>query len=142
MNPHTTPSPTEPMILAAIAHGHIRPRLTRAYLQRCADWDDWAKSEFKQLDDYRKQKMFGEPQPLPPGANLLPLIWTYVIKPDGTKKARCVCNGNPNCKGSVTLDHTYAAALDQAPMKMNATIFKGLWVFRTDRQLVKFYLQQ
>ena len=29
------------------------------------------------------------------------------------KKARCVYNGSPNQKGSVTLNHTYAATLEQ-----------------------------
>ena len=58
--------------------------------------------------------MFGKPQKPPPRSNILPLIWIYLVKTDGTKKARCICNGSPRQKGTVTLDHTYAAALDQA----------------------------
>lgn len=57
--------------------------------------------------------MFGKPMRRPPNSNVLPLIWTYLIKTDGTKKASCVCNGSPSRRGSVTLAHTYAAALDQ-----------------------------
>ena len=100
------------MILTVIAQEHICPRLTRLFLKRCTIWDNWEKSEQKQLESYRQQEMFREPQPLPQGANLL--LWTYLIKPDGTKKAQCVCNGNPNIQGSATLNHTYTTALDQA----------------------------
>ena len=51
--------------------------------------------------------------PPPKNANIINLLWTYGIKTDGTKKARCVCNGNPRRKGTVTLAHTFAACLEQ-----------------------------
>jgi hypothetical protein len=88
-------------------------RLTRRILKERTDWNDWNKSEFKQLDQYRSQETFGRHQPLPKGANVLPLIWTYLIKDCGTKKARCCCNGSPKMKGTVTLGETYAGSLDQ-----------------------------
>jgi deoxyuridine 5'-triphosphate nucleotidohydrolase len=90
-----------------------RKKLTRRFLKQQDDWDDWRKSEKKQLDQYESQKTFGAPCKLPPGANLLPLLWTYLIKDCGTKKARCVCNGSPKMKGTVTLGDTYAHALEQ-----------------------------
>ena len=90
-----------------------RPKkLTRRWLQNQSDWKDWEASEHKQLDQYDKQKTFGPPQPYPQGENLLNLLWTYLIKDTGTKKARCVCNGSPQM-GTVTLGETFAAALDQ-----------------------------
>ena len=55
--------------------------------------------------------MFGQPMPAPTKANIMPLLWTYIIKPNGVKKARCICNGSPRQKGAVTLGKTYAAAL-------------------------------
>jgi deoxyuridine 5'-triphosphate nucleotidohydrolase len=88
-------------------------KLTRKILQAQDDWSDWQESEFKQLDQYEEQSTFGEPQAKPPGANLLSLIWCYLIKDDGRKKARCVCNGAKNMRGSVTLAETYASLLDQ-----------------------------
>ena len=60
------------------------------------------------------QDMFGPPEPAPCTGNILPLIWNYVIKLDGTRKARCVANGSPRLKGSVTLSRTCAAALEQS----------------------------
>ena len=42
------------------------------------------------------------------------MIWVYLIKACGRKKARCVANGSPKQKGSVTLANTYAACLEQA----------------------------
>jgi dUTP pyrophosphatase len=88
-------------------------KLTRRYLLKQDDWEDWQKSEYKQLDQYKNQNTLGTPTKLPQGANLLPLLWTYLIKDDGTKKARCVCNGSPKMRGSVTLANTYAGSLEQ-----------------------------
>ena len=88
-------------------------KLTRRYLQQQQDWLDWFKSEHKQLEQYEQQNTFGPPQPYPKGANLLNLLWTYLIKDDGRKKARCVCNGSARMHGTVTLGETYAASLDQ-----------------------------
>ena len=90
-----------------------RTKLTRRKLQQCDDWNDWLMSEHKQLDQYYDQNTFGQPQFLPNGANVLNLLWTYLIKDDGRKKARCVCNGSKKMRGSVTLAETYAAALEQ-----------------------------
>ena len=61
-------------------------KLTRKYLKQQDDWDDWNKSEFKQLDQYHAQNTLGLPTKLPKGANLLPLLWTYLIKDCGTKR--------------------------------------------------------
>ena len=88
-------------------------KLTRRILQGQADWHEWQASEFKQLDQYEDQHTFGEPQERPHGSNLLNLIWCYMIKDDGRKKARCVCNGAKNMRGSVTLAETYASSLEQ-----------------------------
>jgi hypothetical protein len=88
-------------------------KLTRRILKERSDWLDWKNSEFKQLDQYKAQQTFGQPQQLPHNANVLPLIWTYLIKDCGTKKARCCCNRSPKVKGTVTLGETYAGSLDQ-----------------------------
>ena len=82
------------------------------------DWDDWRKSEAKQLEQYQQQGMFGEPEARPTKANILSLLWTYLIKSDGTKKVRCCCNGNLGRKGSITLAHTYAACVEQPAQRV------------------------
>jgi dUTPase len=89
-----------------------------AQLKKRLDWPDWNRSIFKQLDQYYDQNTFGTPEPLPKHANLLSLLWVYLIKTCGTKKARCVCNGSPNMRGTVTLAETYASALDQTGAKI------------------------
>ena len=116
--PLLPPPVTENMIHSTISIGHIRPRLTRAYLKKQPDWNEWQLSKYTQLNSYHSQGMFGEPTPRPPNCNVLPLIWTYTVKANGTKKARCVCNGSPRQKGTVTLDHTYAAALEQSGARL------------------------
>ena len=93
-------------------------KLTRKLLQQRPDWKEWEESEFKQLDQYHDQETFGEPEPQPRGANLLSLLWCYLVKDDGRKKARCVCNGNKNRRGTVTLAETYAASLDQTASRL------------------------
>ena len=62
--------------------------------------------------------MFDKPTKLPRNANLFHLLWTYLIKDDKTKKARCVCNGSTNMRGSVTLAETYAGSFDQVASKV------------------------
>ena len=93
-------------------------KLTRRILMKRDDWNEWQASEAKQLNQYVEQGMFGEPEPRPSRANILCLIWTYLIKTDGTKKSRCCCNGNPGRKGSITLDHTYAACVEQPAQRV------------------------
>jgi hypothetical protein len=46
------------------------------------------------------------------------MLWTYVLKLCGTRKSRLVCDGNPQRKGSVTIGHTYANALDVASERL------------------------
>ena len=78
--------------------------------------------------------MFDDPVRRPHGCNALPLIWTYLVKNNSTKKARCVCNGRPNRRGSVTLDHTYAAALDQSGARTfwAITVLNNYAAYRAD----------
>ena len=89
-----------------------KQKLTRKILKQLQDWSDWLASEHNQLDQYEAQGMFSEPTLIPEDTNCLPFIWTYMIKDDGTKKARGVCNGSPRMKGTVTLGQTYAASPD------------------------------
>ena len=95
-----------------------RAKLTRKIFKQQQDWSEWLQSEHKQLNQYENQGMFGDPTPIPKGANSLPFIWTYLIKECGTKKARGVCNGSPRMKGTVTLGEIYAASLDQTCTKI------------------------
>ena len=46
------------------------------------------------------------------------MIWIYLIKVDGRKKAQCVANGVPHLKGTITLANTYAACLEQAACRL------------------------
>ena len=93
---------------------YIKPRLIQAFLKKQTDWMDWSFSELKQLNEYYTQGMFNGRFLCPSRCNVLLLIWTYLIKSDGTKKARCVYNGSPSHYGPVTLAHTYATALNQS----------------------------
>ena len=95
--------------------------LTRRQLLQQTDWKDWEESEKLQLDQYERQNMFGKPGPIPSTIteySILPMIWVYLVKVDGRKKARCVANGAPHLKGTITLANTYAACLEQAACRL------------------------
>ena len=89
-------------------------KLTRKTLKQASDWSEWKTAEYKQLDMYEEQNTFGPPCELPPGANVLNLLWTYVFKEhENRRKARCVCNGAKNRRGCVTMAETFASSLEQ-----------------------------
>ena len=68
-------------------------KLTRGKLPKGTDWDEWQKSERKQLDQYETQGMFGTPVPIVDETTVFQLVWTYNIKElDKRKKARCACD--------------------------------------------------
>ncbi len=101
------------------------------------DWTDWENSEFLQLDQYMRQKMFGPPGPLPSDDidfSILPMICVYLIKVDGRKKAQCVANGAAHFKGTITLANTYAACIDQSACRLFWAIaaIKNKLVFGSD----------
>lgn len=56
--------------------------------------------------------MFGDPEPQPAdkGVNVLNLLWCYLIKDCGRKKACYVCNGSKHMRGTVTFAETYCVA--------------------------------
>jgi hypothetical protein len=62
-------------------------KLMRRVLLQQDDWDEWEQSEWKQLDAYEKQFMFGTPILRKKDFTVFNLIWTYMIKAeDGRKK--------------------------------------------------------
>ena len=116
----------------------MTPRtFTRRQLMKRDDWSDWEASEWLQLDQYHRQQMFSDPGPIPSNIDdysILPMIWVYLIKVDGRKKARCVANGAPHLKGTITLANTYAACLEQAACRLFWAIaaIKNKRVFGSD----------
>ena len=78
--------------------------------------------------------MFGEPCSLPQGANVLPLLWTYIYKHGTDPKARCVCNGSPARKGTVIMGETYANALEHTGLRLFIAIMtsKNYLIFSFD----------
>ena len=118
MNTMKPPDISPDLIYIAQQKGHANTKLTRKKLKEQDDWPLWKISEYQQLNQYKSQNMFQDPIPRPPDANVLPLIWIYVYKTNGVRKARLVCNGSPRMKGTVTLDHTYAAALEQTGSRL------------------------
>ena len=94
----------------------VRPfvnKLTRRKLKETPEWFKWNAAEFHQLDQYEQQDTFRPPFTLPPNANILNLLWTYIFKAHENRcKVRCVCNGSPNRRGCVTLADTYASSLE------------------------------
>ena len=80
-----------------------RATLTRNMLKKQNDWYQWEASDFKQIQQYVDQGLFSKSVEISYNANCLPFMWKYVLKDDGTKKARAPCNGSPRMQGTVTL---------------------------------------
>jgi hypothetical protein len=89
-------------------------KLTRRILLQQDDWTDWEQSEWKQLDQYEQQFMFGTPCPMQKRDAVFNLIWSYSVKvEDGRKKARCTCDGSTRGGAVRVLDYTHANSIDQ-----------------------------
>ena len=93
-------------------------KATRFKLKKTSEWAEWLKSEKKQLDEMEKCKMYGEPIPRPKEGTFLRQIWTYVVKNNGTKKARNCCNGSKLKGKGVKYAKHYAASVSQQGMKL------------------------
>ena len=80
--------------------------------------------------------MFEDPTKLPigPKLNILPMIWNYLVKSYGKKKARCVADGSPRQSGAITLAQTYAACLEQPSARIfwGTAALKNLQVYGCD----------
>jgi len=96
----------------------VAESFTKKQLLKRADWNEWEMGQYTQLDQYWSQGMFSNPMPLPKNSNALRMLWRFNLKACGTKKSRMVCNGSPAQKGTVTLGHTYANALDAASERL------------------------
>jgi hypothetical protein len=109
----TWPDVDEETIHQAIVDDQVAVKFTRRQLKPRSDWQTWKESEWKQLDSYQAQNMFGTPIRRPAQATVLPFVWTYLFK-DGIKpKARGTCNGGKRYGKAVTLAHTYASCVEQ-----------------------------
>lgn len=99
----------------------VDPDLGQAFtwrqIKQRPDLAEWKTKRYKMLDDYHQQGMFSAPMKKPKNANVHHMLWRYLIKQDGTKKARMVCDGSPR-QGTITLGHTYANSLMAASERM------------------------
>lgn len=99
-------------------------------IKQRSDLHEWQTKRYKMLNDYHQQNMFSAPMEKPVDANVHHMLWRYVIKQDGTKKARMVCDGSPR-RGTITLGHTYANSLMAASERM-------FWALTAMKQLVAY----
>jgi len=114
--PETELPPPEPPPL--IPDADLAQQFSMKQAMNHVDWPEFKKGQYKQLNQYWDQGMFSHPMPLPRNANALHMLWRFNIKGCGTRKSRMVCNGSPRQKGTVTIGHTYANALDAASERL------------------------
>jgi Reverse transcriptase (RNA-dependent DNA polymerase) len=114
------------------------PSFTRARLKRLSTWPDWQsgpKGEFAQLDDMEQKGMYGDPVPRPAGAIVLRQHWTYILKSDGTRKARNCCDGSKRAAPALHGEaKTYASCVEQPCMRVYFALCAadGLIVYGAD----------
>jgi hypothetical protein len=124
----------ESTIHNAIADDITAARFTRRQLRKRTDWQVWKEAEFKQLNSYHTQDMFGDPIKRPHKSTVLPFVWTYLFK-DGIKpKARGTCNGGKRYGKAVTLAYTYASCVEQPGARMfwSLSALHGMTVLGAD----------
>jgi len=116
-----------------ITQGELGKFFTLKQLKVRKDWPEWHKARYKMLDSYLSQGMFGEPSEKPHNANVHHMLWRYLIKMDGTRKARMVCDGSAR-QGTITLGYTYANSLDSASERLFWAIVaqQGLTAYGAD----------
>ena len=122
------PDYDEAVIHQAMANNMLPAKLTRCVLLKREDWDIWLKAEYKLLDSYKAQNMFGTPIPRPaPVRNdkgtlvhptVLPFVCTYLLKDSVKPKARGTCNGGQQYGRAVTLAHTYVSCVEQPAARL------------------------
>jgi hypothetical protein len=102
----TWPEVDEETIHQAIVDDQVAVKFTQQQLKPRSDWQTWKESEWKQLDSYQAQNMFGTPIRRPAQATVLPFVWTYLFK-DSIKPKICrTCNSGKRYGKAVTLAHT------------------------------------
>jgi hypothetical protein len=117
-------------------------QFTRRQLQTRDDFDKWLDAEFKQLDRHDADRMFGEPCPRPYLAIVLRSIWSYMIKWDGTRKARHCCDGRPLRDDRFRrLESIYTACISQVGMKIFISLVALLNYVIIDLDAVNAYGQ-
>lgn len=100
-------------------HKTSTSQFTRRQLEQRDDFKEWLAAEFRQLDTHASDNMFGDPCPRPRGAIVLRSIWTYILKKDGTKKARNCGDGRPLRDDRFRrLESIYTACISQAGVKI------------------------
>ena len=68
---------------------------TRRKLKRLATWSEWEAGEHKQISQFMKQKMFGDPidpPHIPDNGIIMRPHWQYKMKRDGTRRDETVSN--------------------------------------------------
>jgi len=106
--PAPLPKPPEP---PPTINPDLGKSFTLKQLLKREDYPEWKQSQYKQLDQYETQGMFGEPMQMPTGTGASFMLWTYMIKMCGTKKARMVFDGARN-REYTTSGYTYANSVD------------------------------
>ncbi len=102
-------------------------------LKQRPDWKQWQQARYRMLDSYHEQGMFSEPMAPPQQCNIHHMLWRYVLKMCGTRKARMVCDGSPR-QGTITLGHTFANSLDAPSERLFWALVakKGLVAYGAD----------
>jgi hypothetical protein len=99
-------------------------RFTRRNLKKLSNWHEWDAAFDAQLDAHFEAGALGLPVPRPPSspdalANILRIIWSNVVKPDGKRKCRACIDGSPRAAPWLhQFAQTYASCIEQPCMRL------------------------
>ena len=110
----------------------LAPRTYKEVMEH-PDKEEWLKAIDIEQQALSDLKCFGPPQDLPQGFKATTTSYLFVIKPDGTKKARLVFRYTPS-NGIFGSDETYSPVIDKSVLRMFLTeaMSRGMVVEQAD----------
>jgi hypothetical protein len=99
-------------------------RFTRRNLKKLSNWPEWDAAFDAQLDAHYAAGALGLPVPRPSPTsdgfiNILRIIWSNVVKPDGKRKCRACIDGSRRAAPWLHLfAQTYASCIEQPCMRL------------------------
>eukprot|EP00965_Chrysotila_dentata_P111786 3696473-Pleurochrysis_carterae.AAC.1 len=107
-----------------------------------SDAPGWLAAEQAEIDNHESNGSWSviDRSQLPPGRNLVRLIWVYKTKRDGSKKARLCVQGCAQVAG-VDFDQTFCAAMRGTSLRALASLAASLGMRMRRWDFVAAYLQ-
>ena len=109
-------------------------------MNKNSGWRHSIEKEISQLvDEYKCFKIMDNNYKPPPAYLYIPLLWTFAVKFDGRKRARCVAGGHKTPKIDTEDSTSTQVSLETIKIVILAAYFQGLYILAGD--ITSAYIQ-